>query len=573
MAALKDTYRGATANTLRNGRGSYTFSNAYFTYRGEYRDGKRHGLGSLLFGADGCDGGLTGAWDNGDLVGDVSRTWADGRKYEGPMVGGEMQGRGTLTGNGFEYVGQFHANRKHGPGTERCMDPTTGKVTETFTGTWENGKRHGPGRWIRGEETVEGEWVHGTQNGTATIQTVKRITTSNGGATSNKFAVVTTFTGEATDARPSGMGRLVITTPETIPELDALVEAQADALGDAPASDTTARAAAPSPAEASSADSHPPAADPAPVLLLPTRVVYDGPFEDGTPTMWPTILAASLSSDWQCPPPLLVSQGEEPAAEPKTKTAKKAAKAAGAEEQPQDPIIPAATPCGGGWAHSKEQPLLQFDDLEEWAAYDDIQTALIAAHKAELAHTTLQASASDRWASHREPVIKTRPGCGLPPIQATLLFAAASASSSIHASGDEAAQLAAAAAAAIAEEEATGKKRRAKKKGKDESPALTAPSLLVDNCLPWEALADTTDGIIVEVSFTANNSSSTVAHGHLGRICGTSRHVLKAHGGLIEGIWLPEVTPPGQLSMQLRCRQVVGQPETAMATVCVSVVA
>ena len=65
---------------LRQGKGTYTYTNTYFQYQGEWNGGKKHGQGSLLM-KDGST--YTGNFVNGEISGKGTRTWECGMHYEG----------------------------------------------------------------------------------------------------------------------------------------------------------------------------------------------------------------------------------------------------------------------------------------------------------------------------------------------------------------------------------------------------------------------------------------------------------------------------------------------------------
>ena len=78
-------------------------------YSGEWKDGKRHGQGTL--------------------------TSPDGAKYVGEWKDGKFHGQGTATyASGSKYVGEFKDGKRHGQGTYTFVDGTVDK------GIWENGK-------------------------------------------------------------------------------------------------------------------------------------------------------------------------------------------------------------------------------------------------------------------------------------------------------------------------------------------------------------------------------------------------------------------------------------------------
>jgi len=87
--------------------GTWNFSNA--EYVGEYKDGNRHGQGTI--------------------------TYDDGNKYVGEFEFNYMTGQGTFTyTNGDKYVGEWKMNKMHGQGTHTYAN---GKIKR---GIWEKGK-------------------------------------------------------------------------------------------------------------------------------------------------------------------------------------------------------------------------------------------------------------------------------------------------------------------------------------------------------------------------------------------------------------------------------------------------
>ena len=74
----------------KNGYGKFKFDNG--VYEGNFRNGKRHGQGTL--------------------------THTNGERYEGEWSDGKLHGQGTLTfTDGNVYEGQFSDNNMHGTGT------------------------------------------------------------------------------------------------------------------------------------------------------------------------------------------------------------------------------------------------------------------------------------------------------------------------------------------------------------------------------------------------------------------------------------------------------------------------
>ncbi|XP_048639751.1 MORN repeat-containing protein 1 isoform X4 [Marmota marmota marmota] len=131
----------------RNGYGVYVYPNSFFRYEGEWKEGKIHGHGKLLFN----DGSYyEGEFADGEITGLGCRYWAwSGNTYSGHFILGEPQGHGVMKykagghyegelshglragrgflvdGEGQEYEGSFHDNRRHGRGQMLFKDSGT----------------------------------------------------------------------------------------------------------------------------------------------------------------------------------------------------------------------------------------------------------------------------------------------------------------------------------------------------------------------------------------------------------------------------------------------------------------
>lgn len=158
------------------------------TYRGQFRDGKRHGRGTLTDAqgtkhdaewrydkrqGKGIEVYLDGTRFTGVYVDDMrsghgKMSWPEGSQYSGQFDRGKANGEGILQRtdgsvykghfsedsmsgqgcmqwkDGVKYVGQFVANRREGRGK---MTWTSGKW-HTFDGTWRNGMQHGHGTLV-----------------------------------------------------------------------------------------------------------------------------------------------------------------------------------------------------------------------------------------------------------------------------------------------------------------------------------------------------------------------------------------------------------------------------------------
>ena len=90
---------------LRVGKGRYTYSNNFFQYNGEWKNGKKDGTGYLLM-RDGSK--YHGEWKDGEMTGQGCRFWTDGTFYEGYWLNGEKHGYGEITySNGDQYKGDW----------------------------------------------------------------------------------------------------------------------------------------------------------------------------------------------------------------------------------------------------------------------------------------------------------------------------------------------------------------------------------------------------------------------------------------------------------------------------------
>ncbi len=172
------SYTGCIDEKLRrHGRGSYTYSNAFFKYTGEWRQGFKEGRGTLEM-RDGS--AIEADFRDGEITGAGVRRWPTGKVYEGEFEEGEFHGQGRMVlPSGEQYVGDFVRNRRHGTGELTLADGTVfqgrfemhkkhGAGTEytangtVFTGSWVAGLRDGPGKLAyAGGEVLEGTWRGG----------------------------------------------------------------------------------------------------------------------------------------------------------------------------------------------------------------------------------------------------------------------------------------------------------------------------------------------------------------------------------------------------------------------------
>jgi hypothetical protein len=106
-----------------------------------------------------------------------TKTYPDGRKYDGEFHDGKFSGRGTMTGpTGEMQVGEFRDGLPNGQGTHTFPDGTkyvgefrdglpNGQGTETrpdgrkYVGEWRDGKRNGQGTQTSPSSVIQaGPW-------------------------------------------------------------------------------------------------------------------------------------------------------------------------------------------------------------------------------------------------------------------------------------------------------------------------------------------------------------------------------------------------------------------------------
>lgn len=148
------TYVGEWKADKQNGKGNEKWSDGS-AYQGDYKEDLKDGTG-VYVETDGTR--YEGKFVKGHFV-EGTCTWLDGRKYQGSMVFGKMEGQGKLTWpTGEVYIGTFSEHKFNGDGEMTFKDKTK------YKGKWANGKQHGEGIFIN-EKGVErkGLWKDGNR--------------------------------------------------------------------------------------------------------------------------------------------------------------------------------------------------------------------------------------------------------------------------------------------------------------------------------------------------------------------------------------------------------------------------
>ncbi|CAL8359016.1 unnamed protein product [Boreogadus saida] len=109
IASLKCEKQGSMTLT----RGPFTYASGE-EYHGEWKEGRRHGVGQLKFQDGSC---FTGQFQNGLFHGAGVLLFTDGSRYEGEFAQGKFQGTGVFGRyDGMMFEGEFKSGRVDGYG-------------------------------------------------------------------------------------------------------------------------------------------------------------------------------------------------------------------------------------------------------------------------------------------------------------------------------------------------------------------------------------------------------------------------------------------------------------------------
>ncbi|XP_031818860.1 MORN repeat-containing protein 1 isoform X2 [Sarcophilus harrisii] len=138
---------------VSQGYGHYLYPNTFFRYEGEWKDGKKHGHGKLLF----KDGSYyDGEFVDGEIIGMGQRYWSSsGNIYSGQFVLGELHGHGVMIyKEGGKYEGEFYQGMREGHGS------LTDKNGQVYQGAFHENKKHGVGQMVfNNGDSYEGDWI------------------------------------------------------------------------------------------------------------------------------------------------------------------------------------------------------------------------------------------------------------------------------------------------------------------------------------------------------------------------------------------------------------------------------
>jgi hypothetical protein len=137
-------------NQQRTGQGTYTFADGT-SYVGEWKDSEKNGQGTMNFASGNKH---VGQYKNNKRNGQGTYTWVSGNKYFGQYKDGKHHGQGSLTyANGDKFIGEWKDGKKNGQGTYTYPNG------RTYVGEWKDGKSNGQGTETYADGTVkEGIW-------------------------------------------------------------------------------------------------------------------------------------------------------------------------------------------------------------------------------------------------------------------------------------------------------------------------------------------------------------------------------------------------------------------------------
>lgn len=204
------------------------------TYRGQWRDGKPHGIGTMEYKGIAT---YNGGWIAGLKQGQGSMAWMSGNTYDGAWMAGLPHGEGAFAWpNRDSYVGSFIEGLKSGHGTFKWASGATyvgdwvkdrpggngtyDSATEFYEGSWLEGFFHGGGNFrekLTGR-TYTGAWVNGLREGSGTCRYAdgseyqgmwKRNRRDGKGTLTTRLGKgVETYTGDWVEDRRNGTGTL-----------------------------------------------------------------------------------------------------------------------------------------------------------------------------------------------------------------------------------------------------------------------------------------------------------------------------------------------------------------------------
>lgn len=150
-SSINTEYIGNFVNGVREGRGSFTFSNGN-EYIGNFKANKSDGIGRIKYN-NGDE--YLGNWIDGRKEGLGIYTWSDGYIYIGDFKDGKMDGNGSCFNSKGEliYDGEWKLGQIHGKGKYIW------NRNKWYEGDFQQGEKHGEGTfYLNGDPVYQGTW-------------------------------------------------------------------------------------------------------------------------------------------------------------------------------------------------------------------------------------------------------------------------------------------------------------------------------------------------------------------------------------------------------------------------------
>ena len=152
-----EKYIGEFKNGKRHGQGTLEYS-IWKKYVGEWKDDKRHGQGTLIDELY-IESTYVGEWINDKKNGYGIITFVDGAIYDGEWKDDKENGKGTVT---LQDVKTYIADFKNGLAILTNEDSIIYDKGEIFYGKYKNGKKHDQGTLIlHNGKKIPGIWENG----------------------------------------------------------------------------------------------------------------------------------------------------------------------------------------------------------------------------------------------------------------------------------------------------------------------------------------------------------------------------------------------------------------------------
>lgn len=137
------TYKGEWKDNKKHGFGVHELPDGT-KYEGSWEYGKRHGLGTLWVVRGGASTKqYSGNWEAGKMSGSGMFAYDNGDVYTGDWVSNERSGNGKMQfANGDVYIGQWLRDKSHGHGVLHLANGNK------YDGSWVDGAKEGPGRFF-----------------------------------------------------------------------------------------------------------------------------------------------------------------------------------------------------------------------------------------------------------------------------------------------------------------------------------------------------------------------------------------------------------------------------------------